>query len=158
MSADEKRNISRLKSSSILIFLYSLQGLIIGLLLDTMQIQLKLNFTYSEVGIFLLCSYPFSLKIIWSPIVDTYSIKKLGLRKTWIILTQSISIFIILFISYHIDEILLNKRIYFLSIISFLLMFCIATQDIAVDGWALTLCGKEVKIYKLYYFLIRTVH
>jgi PAT family acetyl-CoA transporter-like MFS transporter 1 len=137
---------SRLKTTSLLIFLYSLQGLILALLLDTLEIQLKQDFTYSEVGIFLLCSYPFSLKILWSPIVDSYYLKKIGRRKTWVILTQSIVVIILIYLYINVQEILYYKRIYFLTIISFLLMFLISTQDIAVDGWSLTLCGKEVSI------------
>lgn len=135
---------SRFKTSSLLIFLYSLQGLVIGLLLETLQIQLKHDFSYSEVGIFLLCSYPFALKIFWSPLVDSYYLKKIGRRKSWIISTQSLAVIILLYMSFHIDEILSHKRIYFLSGLSLFLMFLISTQDIAVDGWALTLCGKEV--------------
>lgn len=138
---------SRFYSSSILIFLYTLQGLVIGILLETLQMNLKSNYNYSEIGIFLLCSYPFSLKVLWSPFVDTFYIQKIGLRKTWIIFTQTISSVILLYFSYFIDQILIEKRIFFLSFIAFILMFCIATQDIAVDGWALSLCGKQVSIH-----------
>lgn len=139
MKADNKTY-----SSMLLVFLYSLQGLIIGLLLDTMQLRLKPYFKYSEIGLFLLCSYPFSLKLFWSPIVDTYYIKSLGLRKTWIISTQIVAGCIVLYMSYGIEQIIQDKDITFLSLISLILMFSIATQDIAVDGWALTLCGKDV--------------
>ena len=135
---------SRLKTTSLLVFLYSLQGLIIGLLLETLQIQLKHDFSYSELGVFLLCSYPFSLKILWSPIVDSYYFTKIGRRKTWVMITQTIAVKILFYMSSNIDEILQEKRIYFLSVLCFLLMFIISTQDIAVDGWALTLCGQEV--------------
>ena len=135
---------SRLKTTFLLIFLYSLQGLIIGILLETLQIQLKHDFSYSEIGIFLLCSYPFSIKILWSPLVDSYYITKIGKRKTWVMLTQTLSVFILLFMSAKIEEILSAKRIYFLSFLSFALMFLISTQDIAVDGWALSLCGNNV--------------
>jgi len=135
---------SRLKTTSLLVFLYSLQGLIIGLLLETLQIQLKHDFSYSELGVFLLCSYPFSLKILWSPIVDSYYFTKIGRRKTWVMITQSLAVKILFYMSSNIDDILQEKRIYFLSVLCFLLMFIISTQDIAVDGWALTLCGQEV--------------
>jgi PAT family acetyl-CoA transporter-like MFS transporter 1 len=140
----ENKIKSKFYEASLLIFLYFLQGLICGILLDTMQMNLKLNFSYKEIGIFLMCSYPFSLKIFWSPIVDTYYLKSLGLRKTWIIFTQSISALILIYLGYTLDDMLIEKKIYTLSIVCFLLMFCIATQDIAVDGWALSLCGNDV--------------
>jgi hypothetical protein len=144
---------SKIQISSILVFLYSLQGLIIGIILETLQMKLKANYNYSEIGIFLLCSYPFALKIFWSPFVDTFYISSIGLRKTWIILTQSIASIILLYFSVNINLIIEEKRIYFLSISSLILMFSIATQDIAVDGWALSLCGKEVN----FIFIIRIV-
>jgi PAT family acetyl-CoA transporter-like MFS transporter 1 len=142
---NSKTEPSKLYKASLLIFLYSLQGLVIGIILDTMQMILKKHFHYKEIGLFLMCSYPFSLKIFWSFIVDTYYIKRLGLRKTWVIFSQSISSLILLYLSYHIEGIILDKRIYFLSFMCFMLIFCIATQDIAVDGWALSLFGNNVR-------------
>ena len=97
---------SKRYATELLIFLYSLQGLVIGLLLETLQLRLKTYFNYSEIGIFLLCSYPFSLKILWSPIIDTYYLKSIGLRKTWIILSQLICAAILFLLSMEIDEIL----------------------------------------------------
>ncbi len=139
--------------SSLLIFLYFLQGLVIGLLLETIQLNLKSSFNYSEIGIYLLCSYPFSLKILWSPIVDTYYINKLGLRKTWIIFSQIISSALLIYLSYSVDGMIQEKRIYALAVVCFVLVFCISTQDIAVDGWALSLCGKEVIIFYSEWFI-----
>lgn len=144
---------SKLSKSSLLIFLYFLQGLVIGIVLETMPMNLKKNFHYKEIGFFLMCSYPFSLKILWSFIIDTYYFKKFGLRKTWIILTQSISSLIFFYMSFNIEQIILEKKILFLSVMCFVLIFCIATQDIAVDGWALSLFGNDV-IDKFYFILI----
>jgi len=128
----------------LLIFLYSMQGFVLGLFLETIQIKLKKDFSYSEIGIFLLCSYPFSLKVFWSPIVDTYYIKSIGLRRTWAIFTQIITSGLLMYLSYNINYQMENKKIYELSFICFLIVFFIATQDIAIDGWATTLCGKDV--------------
>lgn len=130
--------------SSLLISLYTLQGLIFGILLETLQLKLKQDFNYSEIGIYMLCSYPFSLKILWSPIVDTFYLKFIGLRKTWILIAQIMTGVILMYLSMSIDNLIHNKNIFILAIIAFVLMFSIATQDIAVDGWALTLCGKDV--------------
>jgi hypothetical protein len=130
--------------SIFLIFLYSLQGFVIGLFLETLQIRLKREFSFSEVGIFLLCSYPFSLKVLWSPIVDTYYIKSLGLRRTWALFSQIIVSGLLYFLSLNINYLIESKKIYELSFICFIIKFFIATQDIAIDGWATTLCGKDV--------------
>jgi hypothetical protein len=106
---------NKLKNSSILIFLYSLQGLVIGIILETMQMNLKMKFNYSDIGVFLLCSYPFSLKIFWSFLVDTYYLKKIGMRKTWIISTQIIASLILFYLSLSIENLIEEKRIFTLS-------------------------------------------
>ncbi len=121
-----------------------MQGFVIGLFLETIQIKLKKDFSYSEIGVFLLCSYPFSLKVFWSPIVDTYYVRSIGLRRTWAIGTQIISAGLLFYLSGNINLLLDNKKIYELSFVCFLIVFFIATQDIAIDGWATTLCGKDV--------------
>ena len=36
----------------------------------------------------MMCSLPFSLKVLWSPFVDLYYFKSFGRRKSWIIPTQ----------------------------------------------------------------------
>jgi hypothetical protein len=105
--------------------------------------KLKLDFSFSEVGIFLLCSYPFSLKVIWSPIIDTYYIKSLGQRRSWAISSQLVVSGLLFFLSVNINELILSKKIYELTFLCLCIVFFIATQDIAIDGWATTLCGKD---------------
>lgn len=138
---------TRIHIASILISLYSLQGLVIGLFLDTLLLQLKKNSSYVEIGIFLLCSYPFSFKVLWSPLVDTYSFRNYGKRKSWIIPCQLLASCFIYYFGYAIDDYLLKKNIVSMAFISFIVMFLVATQDIAVDSWGLVLCGKDVFIF-----------
>jgi hypothetical protein len=143
--------------SILLIFLYSLQGFVIGLFLETIQIRLKKDFSFSEVGIFLLCSYPFSLKVLWSPIVDTYYIKSLGLRRTWALFSQLIVSALLYYLSLNINFLIESKKIYGLSFICFVIKFFIATQDIAIDGWANTLCGKDVNYLKILLYFYNNI-
>lgn len=144
-------NPTRLGVSCILIFLYLLQGLVIGLFLDTMQVILKKKLSYVEVGTFLLCSYPFSLKILWSPLVDSYYFKKIGLRKSWIIPSQFLAGILLYYLGINVNNFLEENKIFHMSVIATIIMFLVATQDIAVDGWGLSLCGKEViKLYLIY--------
>ena len=35
---------------------------------------LKSKFSYTEIGSFSLASYPYVLKVLWSPLVDTVSL------------------------------------------------------------------------------------
>ena len=43
-----------------------------------------------QQAIFSMAMVPFSVKILWAPIVDSISFGKLGWRKPWIIFAQSI--------------------------------------------------------------------
>jgi PAT family acetyl-CoA transporter-like MFS transporter 1 len=139
-------------SSMILTSLYGLQGLVIGLFLASMELKLKQHFSYSEIGVFLMCSYPFSLKLLWSPIVDSIHSSFIGVKKSWIIPMQYIAGFLLIFLSYSINDLIHNREIIKLSILAFIIMFMIATQDIAVDSWGMTI-SKDV----LYYIIIESL-
>eukprot|EP00494_Astrolonche_serrata_P025584 UN25845 len=84
---------------------------------------------------------PFSLKLLWAPLVDSVFIRCFGRRKTWLIPCQLIICFMFFYLGYTIDS-LINVDIPSIPRITALFMllyFFTATQDIAVDGWALTL-------------------
>jgi len=144
---EEEKNYHYKYFVTVLIILYTLQGMVIGFVLESLTLKLKEDFNYTEVGIYLLCSYPFSLKLFWSPIIDTYYLKLFGHRKTWILITHMLLGFLFLFLYYYIDTFLKEKQIIKLAISTLCLMFTIATQDIAVDGLALTLMGEKVIFY-----------
>ena len=130
----------------LLTILYGIQGMIIGIVYETIPLILKSKISYTQIGVYMLSTYPFSLKILWSPLVDTYYFKSIGKRRTWIIISQFSCCLLLLFLYSHIDYYLENivENLVPLSIFSFLLTFSICSQDIAVDGWALTLLGEKV--------------
>jgi PAT family acetyl-CoA transporter-like MFS transporter 1 len=100
---------------AILIALYTLQGIPMGLSASIpFLIQQKLKvvataaaldsaesaagaivsgtaarLSYNANAIFALCSWPFSLKLLWAPIVDACYVKSFGRRKSWLIPVQS---------------------------------------------------------------------
>lgn len=45
--------------------------------------------SYSANAIFALCSWPFSLKLLWAPIVDSVYFKRFGRRKSWLVPVQT---------------------------------------------------------------------
>jgi len=47
----------------------------------------KLSFNAN--AIFALCSWPFSLKLLWAPIVDACFVRAFGRRKTWLVPVQA---------------------------------------------------------------------
>lgn len=131
------------KVKTILIFLYSVQGVFFNFIADSLIFIQKENLSYTEIGIIKLCMYPFSLKFFWAPFIDTYYVKAIGRRKTWIVLMQILLLFSVYHLYLEYDDMIRNKHIYLYTIICTLCLFFIASQDIALDGWALTLCREN---------------
>lgn len=133
------------RSFLLLVLLYFLQGIPMGLAMGSVPFLLKNHMSYSEIGVFSLASYPYSLKLLWSPFVDAVWSPKLGRRKTWIVPIQFMSGFGMLYLGAHVEDMMATvgraggPTVWtFMSWWFFLVLMC-ATQDIAVDGWALTL-------------------
>lgn len=133
---------------AVLTFLYVLQGIPLGLagampmLLQTRKVAYKDQATFSFVF------WPFSMKLLWAPIVDTLYFSRFGRRKSWLVPVQYLLGIFMLVLSKHINELLGESSeegpsIIFLTGIFFCLNFLAATQDIAVDGWALTMLSRE---------------
>ena len=130
----------------LLLLLYTLQGIPMGLSASTVLILKEKNVSYYNLSLFALVTMPFSLKILWAPIVDSCFFKSIGRRKTWLLPIQIITGIVMIAGSYHIDKWIdnldsldiLSLEFYFLF-----LYFLMATQDVAVDGWALTMLSKE---------------
>ena len=50
--------------------------------------------TFVDQALFTLVTLPFSLKVLWAPIVDGVYFSRFGKRKTWLIPTQLIAGFL----------------------------------------------------------------
>jgi hypothetical protein len=133
----------------LLVLLYLLQGIPVGLGFGSIPFLLKSKLSYSQVATFSLASYPYSLKLLWSPIVDALYFKKIGRRKSWIIPIQLISGITLITLGNSMDELLLEpaENLTKITWTFFFLVFLCATQDIAVDGWALTILSPESLSY-----------
>lgn len=123
----------------LLVLLYTIQGVPTGLVFGSVPFLIQQRTSYTELGILSLCGYPYSLKILWSPIVDSYSVPWIGRRKTWILPTQLLAGGVMLFVSRHVNDLFYGETVNMPLITAtfFLLVLLMATQDIAVDGWAL---------------------
>jgi PAT family acetyl-CoA transporter-like MFS transporter 1 len=115
--------------------------------------------SYSANAIFALCSWPFSLKLLWAPIVDAVFFKRFGRRKSWVVPVQMLAGLLMVggsdFVEQqlglgslghqHLDAAsqLPTMNVKGVTIFFFVLYFLMATQDIAVDGWALTMLSKK---------------
>lgn len=84
-----RRGVMKDKSNILLlVFLYVLQGIPLGLAGSMPMVLQKTGITYKQQAMFSLVFWPFSLKLLWAPIVDSLYIRALGRRKTWLVPTQ----------------------------------------------------------------------
>ncbi|KAL3464333.1 acetyl-coenzyme A transporter 1-domain-containing protein [Aspergillus heterothallicus] len=129
----------------LLCLLYFLQGIPMGLATGSVPFLLKPYLSYGQIGVFSLASYPYSLKLLWSPIVDAVWSRRFGRRKSWITPIQVIAGLAMIYLGKHIEEMMKaagangGAGVWNFTYWWFLLVFFCATQDIAVDGWAITL-------------------
>ncbi|KAF8140055.1 acetyl-coenzyme A transporter 1-domain-containing protein [Boletus edulis] len=133
------------KAMTLLIVLYLIQGVPLGLALGSVPFILREHLSYSQLGVFALSNYPYSLKLLWSPIIDSTFFPSVGRRKSWIIPMQLIIGSLMLYISANVDRLFEHPadNVNELTFVFTSLVFFSATQDIAVDGWALTLLSQE---------------
>ncbi|MGH0140292.1 UNVERIFIED_CONTAM: hypothetical protein FKN15_046073 [Acipenser sinensis] len=132
----------------LLLFLYVLQGIPLGLAGSIPLILQSKSVSYTDQAFFSFVFWPFSLKLLWAPLVDSIYFQRFGRRKSWLVPTQYLLGLFMLYLSYTVDSLLENDGqkgpdIVTLTAVFFLFEFLAATQDIAVDGWALTMLSRE---------------
>ena len=99
------------------------------------------EFNLSTIGWLGLVSLPYSLKFLWSPLIDRFVPPFLGRRRGWILLTQGGLVLAILAIAWQmftISNTLPVDRpasLPALAIAALILAFLSATQDIAIDAY-----------------------
>ncbi|KAI6658964.1 Acetyl-coenzyme A transporter 1 [Oopsacas minuta] len=130
----------------LLLLLYFLQGVPLGLSAAIPMMLASRNISYRQQAMFSLVYWPFSIKLLWAPIVDVLYVSSIGRRKSWLIPVQLLLGLVLLLLSGSVD---LNTElsVTYLTSCFFLVNFLAATQDIAVDGWALSLLSRELVGY-----------
>lgn len=124
----------------LLVLLYFLQGIPLGLAHGSVPFLLKRHLSYSQIGIYTLATWPYSLKLLWSPIVDAIWTPKMGRRLSWIIPVQAVSGIGMVYLGSTMEKTMLsaandgNAGVWRITMFWFTLVFMCATQDIAVDG------------------------
>lgn len=139
-------NRSDKRSVLLLTFLYVLQGIPLGLAGGMPFILTEKKASYHVQATFSMVTWPFSIKILWAPIVDAIYSNRIGRRKCWLVPIQySIGLSMLLLsgvINGWIGENGGQISVYPLTACFLFINFLAATQDIVVDGWALTMLSK----------------
>ncbi|KAG7167398.1 Acetyl-coenzyme A transporter 1-like, partial [Homarus americanus] len=132
----------------LLLLLYVLQGIPLGLAGSIPMILQNRHVSYKDQATFSLAFWPFSIKLLWAPLVDSVYFEKIGRRKSWLVPAQYLIGLFMLLLSPNVNELLGEgsdhpPNVAFITCVFFALNFLAATQDIAVDGWALTILSRE---------------
>lgn len=118
-------------------------GIPIVLILSTLSIWLKeIGTSKTIIGLFALTTMPYTLKFLWSPLIDGIKIpilyKKSGMRKSWLIITQ-ISLFISICLLAISNP---GKHLEITAICTLLVSFLSATQDIVIDAYRIEILDR----------------
>ncbi|KAF1402158.1 Acetyl-coenzyme A transporter 1, partial [Spheniscus mendiculus] len=132
----------------LLLVLYVLQGIPLGLAGSVPLILQSKSASYTDQAFFSFVFWPFSLKLLWAPLVDAVYLRGFGRRKSWLVPTQYVLGLFMIYMSTQVDMLLGDGEgrgpdVVALTVTFFLFEFLAATQDIAVDGWALTMLSRE---------------
>ncbi|MBC7429370.1 MAG: AmpG family muropeptide MFS transporter [Bacteriovorax sp.] len=115
-------------------------GLPLGLTAGTLQAWMKTaNVDIGTIGLFSLVGLPYSLKFIWSPIMDRYVPPLLGRRRGWILLTQLGLVITIASLGFC-DPQLTPKYMAFFAVC---VAFFSASQDIAIDAYRIEVLDEN---------------
>jgi PAT family acetyl-CoA transporter-like MFS transporter 1 len=104
---------------------------------------MRASMSYTQIGVFTLAAYPYSFKLLWAPVVDSFYFRALGRRRSWIVPLQLAAGVLMLRAGGWAEARLSAGDAGAVTALFFALVLLAATQDIAVDGWALTLLSKK---------------
>ena len=118
-------------------------GLPYMLVFSTLSAWLRdVGISLTEIGFFAWLVLTYSLKFLWAPLVDRYSIPlfgQLGKRKGWILLCQIIIVIALIGMS-SVDPI---SNLKLLAIFAFMAAFFGSIQDIAIDALRIEMADNK---------------
>ncbi len=85
----------------------------------------------TAVGLLSLVGLPYSVKFLWSPILDRFTFLRLGRRRGWMALSQVLLLGTIASMAFGRP----GAAISFIAVLALIVAFLSATQDIAVDAY-----------------------
>jgi MFS transporter, PAT family, beta-lactamase induction signal transducer AmpG len=115
-----------------ILFLGFSSGLPLALSGGTLQAWLTVeDVDIKTIGLFSLVGLPYTLKFLWSPLMDRFVVPIFGRRRGWIALSQLTLIGLILAMSVTSPK----NGLWFLALLAFCLTFVSASQDVAIDAY-----------------------
>ncbi len=103
--------------------------LLTGSLLQAWMITAKIDL--STIGLFALVGLPYTLKFVWAPLMDRYSLTSLGRRRGWLLIWQLCLTASIILLAFSSPA----NHLTMLALAALLLSFFSASQDIVIDAY-----------------------
>ncbi|WP_220128785.1 AmpG family muropeptide MFS transporter [Bdellovibrio sp. KM01] len=120
------------KHMLIILFLGFASGLPLALTGGTLKTWLaREQVDISTIGYFSWVGLSYSLKFLWSPLLDRYTLFKVGRRRSWMMATQVAIMASLLFLG----TLSPMNNLSLMAIMAVLIAFFSATQDIAIDAY-----------------------
>jgi len=85
----------------------------------------------AEIGFFALVQIPYAWKFLWSPVIDRFTLSRLGHRRSWMLLTQVVLLVSISALGFLKPDI----SIWTIAYLSAAIAFFSASQDIVLDAY-----------------------
>ena len=124
--------VFRSRSIAVITFLGFSSGLPLALTGGTLQAWMTVaGVDIRTIGIFALVGLPYTLKFLWSPLMDRFVPPWLGRRRGWIIITQLSLIIGISAMAFSSPE----KAHLLLAVLALMVAFSSASQDIVIDAY-----------------------
>lgn len=107
-------------------------GLPLYLLIQLIPAWLRIEgVSLTAIGFFTMVTYPYTLKFLWSPILERYAIPPFGRRRGWMLLTQVVLILSIGSLGFFAPDVELG----WITAVALVVAIFSATQDIALDAF-----------------------
>src|SRR3990172_11901452 len=131
-SSRDYLKVFRSRNISVLLFLGFSSGLPLVLTSGTLQAWMTVDgVDLRTIGIFSLVGLPYTLKFLWSPIMDRFVPPLLGRRRGWIVLTQIAIMLGIMGMSLNSPR----NALWLMGVIALIVAFTSASQDIVADAY-----------------------
>jgi PAT family beta-lactamase induction signal transducer AmpG len=115
-----------------ILFLGFSSGLPLFTMLYLMQAWLaKSGVDIKALGLFALVGFPYTFKFLWAPLMDRFSVGKLGRRRGWMALTQ-LALFLVIGGIGMLDP---HTQLGWILIASGVMTFLSASQDVVIDAF-----------------------
>lgn len=125
-------SLFRSRNISVLLFLGFSSGLPLVLTASTLQAWMTVEgVDLRAIGIFSLVGLPYTLKFLWSPVMDRFIPPFLGRRRGWIVITQVGIMAGVMMMSLHSPK----EALWLIGMIALVVAFTSASQDIVADAY-----------------------